>query len=75
MVQRNQRRVSTHGVILLLLILLNAIILKYGYIINQQLYWWLIVSVPLLLAAIYKIWRNRINDIYEIQEPEKKAKG
>ncbi|HEX5152997.1 MAG TPA: FMN-binding glutamate synthase family protein [Parafilimonas sp.] len=62
MLQQNHRRVSIHGIILVMLILLNGIILTYGYIANQQLYWWLAVSIPLLVAAIYTIQQKKQAD-------------
>lgn len=50
---RNQQQVSAGGMILLITVLLNAIILKTAYITNEQWYWALLVTVPLLLIAIW----------------------
>src|SRR6187401_85640 len=59
MLQRNQRMIPAGGIILLILALLNGIILTYAYTNNPQLYWWLVISIPLLLAATYKIRQNK----------------
>ena len=45
------------GVIVLAL-LLNIIILKTAYTDNQNLFWMLIVSIPLLIIAIYNVWQT-----------------
>lgn len=49
---RNQKKVSVSGIIILILILFNAIVVRNGYTINENWYWILTVSVPLLLIAI-----------------------
>ena len=45
--------------IVVLTLLLNVIILKTAYADNQNLFWMLIASVPLLIIAIYNAWGNK----------------
>ena len=47
------RGVSISGMILMILVLLNAIIINHAYIHNANKYWALIISLPLLLLAVY----------------------
>ncbi|HEY6975564.1 MAG TPA: hypothetical protein VH396_04705 [Chitinophagaceae bacterium] len=46
---------SVSGMILLILVLINVIILKTAYLVSENWYWCLIVSLPLLLVAIYDV--------------------
>jgi glutamate synthase domain-containing protein 2 len=50
---RNQQWFSVSGAIVCTLVLLNGVILQSAYVGNSNLYWLLLVSVPLLLLAIY----------------------
>ena len=50
---RNPEKVSASGIIILILVLLNAIILKSAFIHDSQIYWGLVISLPLLLIAIF----------------------
>ena len=50
---RNQQWVSVSGTIVFILVLLNGIILQLAYVNNNNLYWALLFSLPLLLLAIY----------------------
>lgn len=49
---RNQHLISTSGTILLILLLVNAIILRSGITVDKRIYWWLILTLPLLFLAI-----------------------
>ncbi len=49
---RNHKEVSISGMIVLFVVLLNAAILKAAFTGNENWYWALIVSVPLLLIAL-----------------------
>ena len=46
-----QQPVSARGMIILFLVLLNVIILKTGYTTDENWYWALTVSTPLLVVA------------------------
>jgi len=48
---RDQSRVSAGGVITLMLVLLNAIILKYGLIVREEWYLLLPVTIPMLITS------------------------
>ena len=50
---RNQEKISASGIIILILVLLNVIILKTAFIQDAQIYWGLIISMPLLAIAIF----------------------
>ena len=56
---RNQKSVSASGVIILIIVLLNAIVLKTAYIDNADYYWALLIVLPLLLLAIYNIKQKK----------------
>jgi uncharacterized protein (DUF58 family) len=49
---RNQRQVSASGFIILILIMVNAIIIKSAFLYRHDYYWGLLLSVPLLLFAL-----------------------
>ena len=49
---RNRKEISISGMIVLFVVLLNAAILKAAFTGNENWYWALIVSVPLLLIAL-----------------------
>ena len=46
------------GTIVLLLVFINAIIIKTAYLRNERLYWALVVSVPLLAFAASRLRRS-----------------
>jgi glutamate synthase domain-containing protein 2 len=50
---KNQKNFSARGFIIFFLVLVNAIILRYAYTGYPNLYWWLLVTMPLLLVAIF----------------------
>ena len=47
------------GTIILLLVLLNAIILKAGFVNNDNSWLWLFITFPLLLIAIFATRRSK----------------
>lgn len=49
---RAQEKFSARAMILSALIAINAIILIVGYSSDRNIYWWLIISLPLLLVAV-----------------------
>ena len=49
---KNQKNFSARGVIIFFLVLINAIIFRYAYTGHPNLYWWLLVTMPLLLVGI-----------------------
>jgi hypothetical protein len=50
---RSKKLFSLNGIILLIVLLINGIILEAAYTDNQNLYWALSLSIPLLGIAIY----------------------
>ena len=50
---RNEYKISTNGMAISLLVLLNTIFLKAAYVDNKQYYWALLISLPLLFMAIW----------------------
>lgn len=50
---QNQKTVWFSNTILILTILLNAVVIKIAFTENQNLFWILIVSVPLLVTALF----------------------
>lgn len=51
--------VSISGMIVLIIILMNAIIMNHAYINNANMYWGLIVTLPLLVLAVYDRWQKK----------------
>lgn len=51
----NQKMISVRGSVLLATVLLNAIVLKSGYINNSNHYWWFLLTLPVLALVIYNI--------------------
>lgn len=56
---RNKKQGSAGGAILLITVLLNAIILEAAYTGNNNWYWALLMSAPLLLIAIQDRWQEK----------------
>jgi hypothetical protein len=56
---RSLNAVSTSGIILSMLIFINAVILKTANTVDERWYWALLVSVPLLLIAIWDIRQKK----------------
>jgi glutamate synthase domain-containing protein 2 len=54
-----KKNVSFSGTIILLLVFLNAFILKVSFIHNQNLYWALVVTLPLLLVAVFDVRQKK----------------
>ena len=54
-----KKNVSLSGTIILLLVFLNAFILKVSFIHNENLYWALVVTLPLLLIAILDVRQKK----------------
>ncbi len=50
---------SVGGMIIVLLVLFNAIILKSGFVSNDHNWSGLLITVPLLLIAVFARWRNK----------------
>ena len=49
----NNRVVSISGIILLFIVLLNVVIAKHAFTVNTTWYWALLVTLPLLMLAIF----------------------
>ena len=56
---RKHTIVSAGGFIILSLVILNIIIIKAGFANNENWYWALTVSLPLLLLAIFNIRQKK----------------
>ncbi|HYJ65476.1 MAG TPA: hypothetical protein VEV62_17165 [Parafilimonas sp.] len=56
---RKHKIVSAGGFIILSLVILNIIIIKAGFANNENWYWVLTVSLPLLLLAIFNIRQKK----------------
>src|SRR5436190_4159715 len=55
---KDQRRAWVAIGIIVLTLIVNVILIKTAYADNQNLFWMLIVSVPLLIIAIYNAWQT-----------------
>lgn len=55
----NERNISVSKNIILLLVFLNAFILKVAFIRDESWYFGLIVTFPLLLVAMYNIHQRK----------------
>lgn len=56
---RNQKQIPLSGLIILILVLLSAVALKEGYTGNEEWYWILCLTLPLLLLAILNIRQKK----------------
>lgn len=50
---------SVGGMIIVLLVLVNSIILKSGFVSNDHSWSGLLITVPLLLIAVFARWRSK----------------
>ena len=58
---------SPFGIILFILVLVNIIIIRDGFLLSSKLYFVLFASIPLMLYVAYGIWKNRrISDYSQI---------
>jgi L-asparagine transporter-like permease len=55
----NEKNISVRQNIILLLVFLNAVILKVAFTRNESWYFGLIVTFPLLLVAIYNMHQRK----------------
>jgi hypothetical protein len=55
---KNQKPIWLPKAIIVFALLLNVIIIKTAYTDNQNLFWIFIVSIPLLIIAIYNEWQT-----------------
>ncbi|MEO6720628.1 MAG: hypothetical protein ABIN67_09680 [Ferruginibacter sp.] len=53
--RRNKRNASINGMLLLIVILVNAAILKHGYIADEHWYWLLLPMLPLTVLSFKKV--------------------
>ena len=49
-------------IILLILVLVNIIIIRDGFLLSSKLYFALFGSIPLMLYVAYGVWKTRRND-------------
>lgn len=54
-----EKQVSVSGTIILVLVFINAFILKIAFIENESLYIALVITLPLLFIAIYDVQQKR----------------
>ena len=56
---QERKPVSASGIIILLFVLLNVLVLRNAFIRNEKLYWYLIVTLPLLLLAVSNTYQKK----------------
>lgn len=56
---RDHRKISISGIIVLFVVLLNAVILKTAFTENENWYWALVVTIPMLLIALKDIFQKK----------------
>lgn len=49
----NRKNISRNGMILSVIVLINAVILEHAFTINERWYWALIFTLPLFAAAVF----------------------
>ena len=67
---RNQEKVSASGIVILILVMLNVIILKTAFIHDAEIYWGLVITLPLLLIAIFDTLKKK----YEVRSELRQLK-
>ena len=55
----NEKYSSLRGMIVLLLVILNVLILKVAFIKNEDWYWALVITLPMLLMAILDVRKRK----------------
>ncbi len=55
-----EKQISTSGTLILLLVLINASILKNAFINNKNLYLTLLITLPILGIVIYNFKRKKV---------------
>jgi len=53
-----KENIPANKLAILSFVLINAIIAEFAFIHNAKWYWALLLTVPLLLIAIYNTWLN-----------------
>jgi hypothetical protein len=74
---RNQEKVSANGIVILILVMLNVIILKTAFINDAQIYWGLIITLPLLLIAIFDTIKKKLAiraEMRQLKSPNMRGK-
>lgn len=56
---RNQKPISASSSIILIILFLNVLVIRAAYINNYNFYWALVITLPLLLLAIYNIRQKK----------------
>lgn len=59
----NRQKDSASGTWMLAVVLLNTLVLKFGFVTDSRWYWALVVTVPLLWLALRSSMRERRNRI------------
>lgn len=52
-------RATTTGAVAMVMVLSNAIVLKYGYILHPKWYWMLLITLPLAIYSLIDLYRNK----------------
>ena len=55
----NEKDIPVSGMIVLLLVILNVLILKVAFIKNEDWYWALVITLPMLLIAILDVRKRK----------------
>jgi hypothetical protein len=69
---RNQEKVSASGIVILILVMLNVIILKTAFILDAEIYWGLVITLPLLLIAIFDAIKTKLairSELRQLKNP------
>jgi hypothetical protein len=53
----NREQVPVKGTLVVLFVLINAVILRSGFVVHNKWYWLLALTVPLLLRVVI-LWRR-----------------
>ena len=56
---QNQKQVPASGIILLLIVFMNILVIKVGYMTQANWYWALVITLPLLILAIVNIRQDK----------------
>src|SRR5688500_4492860 len=56
---RSRKTFSIRSIIISVVIAFNVVVVHAAYTYNESLYWWLIVSLPMLLIAIRDVRQSR----------------
>lgn len=68
-----EKRPTINETLVLLLVFINAVILKMAFINNEALYWALLITLPMLVVTIYHLRADKRITVKKSRRPKAKT--